>query len=92
MKIRQATLKIFLDKVEKLETNIIPELKEKSEEWLRIQYEREDGLNPEQYWAQIARGQLETALDNFRESISELYDFQNERGLVDVHAGTENSA
>lgn len=83
MKIRQPTLKIFIDKVDQLEKVIIPDLKARSIHWLKYQ----DGTYArDEYWTSVARRELETALDNFREAISELYDFQNEKGLVDVHA------
>lgn len=83
MKITQVNLKIFRDGVHAL-LPIIERLDEASDTWLRIQHNRDRwGIYDPEY-ARIAREDLELALDKFREHISYLYDFQHEKGLVDI--------
>jgi hypothetical protein len=92
MKIRRPTLKIFISNVEKLEADIIPKLKDNARDWIRLQEEREQYGSADPYWLSLARDSLERSLDDFREAISELYDFQNEKGLVDVHEENAKTA
>ena len=80
MKLRQEHLRTLLNKIEELQRDRIPRLKNLSDEWLRSQQTERDA-----YHLSIVRGRLEIQLDKFRDELGEIYDFMSERGLRNIN-------
>lgn len=81
MKVTQLSLKMFLDSVKALDTAAV-EVREKAQYWLGLQEDRQVGYTPDAYVVNVARSNLEDALEHYREQLAHTYDFMGDKGFV----------
>lgn len=85
MKLSRFNLGIFITEAESL-CDLVPSLKEASEEWIKLQNRRDAGWTVDQDQINYIRSKVERLLMQFREKMATVYDFQGDRGLVNFEA------
>ena len=69
-------------------SNQISQVETQATTWLEMQERREKGWGSDQYRTQAVRVALEDQLNELREKLAIVYDFQGDRGMADfVPAG-----
>lgn len=87
MKLTQFNTRIFVQELKDL-NNLIEETTDQANAWLEGQERRDKGWGFSQYEMQGIRLALEDKLNDLREKLAVVYDFQGDRGMADfVPAG-----
>jgi hypothetical protein len=90
MKLTQYNTKIFISELDDL-SNLITKITNQANTWLEGQERRDKGWGVDQYHMQAVRIALEDQLNEIREKMALVYDFQGDRGMADfVPAGFGN--
>lgn len=90
MKLTQFNTKIFVQELTDL-SELISQVNHQASTWLNGQEAREKGQGIDQYRMQGIRMGLENQLNELREKLALVYDFQGDRGMADfAPAGFNN--
>ena len=82
MKLTQFNTKIFVQELDDLQGQI-EQVKHQATTWLEGQERRDKGWGFDQYRMQGIRMGLENQLNDLREKLALVYDFQGDRGMAD---------
>src|SRR6516164_5768567 len=90
MKLTQFNTRIFVQELSDL-SDMIGRVSHQAETWLDGQEKRDKGYGVDQYRMQSIRISLEDRLNELREKLALVYDFQGDRGMADfAPAGFNN--
>jgi len=82
MKLTQFNTRIFVSELDDL-SDIIIRVQNQANTWLEGQERRDKGFGFDQYGMQAVRIALEDMLNEFRDKVALVYDFQGDRGMAD---------